>query len=380
MCWRIQSDIIAAVKRDLNLWRLLLLEMRDGIKSPELENYDEATITYNSALLVKGGYVDGDVVENGSGISVGVAMLQMTNEGHDLLEKLEAEMRAVKPELPMAPKTKKQLSVFISHSSKDEKLALALVTLLRSALNIPAEQIRCTSINGYRLPIGTDTEERLRDEVLDAKAFIGLITPSSIASAYVMFELGARWGAKLHLAPLLGAGAGVECLQGPLSSLNALGCKDVAQVHQLISDLGDLLDIQESQRTKPAVYQNLIDGLVNLSTSEGSVENQPSPIEAYHKTNPWTQGLSTVLEPEQIVNLDEEETKILQIFERDNAYGYSKEIIAERFKIHPLKAGQILERLSKREFLYRVTRIGLGDSYRLATKGRDYLIANNLLS
>lgn len=367
------------MKRDQNLWRLILLEMRDGIKSPELEKYDEATITYNSALLVKGGYVDGEVIENGSGLYAAVAMLQMTNEGHDLLEKLEAEIRAVKPEFQMTQKTKKQLSIFISHSSKDEKLAGSVVMLLRGALNIPAEQIRCTSVNGYRLPIGADIEEQLRGEVRDAKAFIGLITPSSIASAYVMFELGARWGANLHLAALLGAGAGKEYLHGPLSSLNALECNDAAQVHQLISDLGDLLDIHVGQRTKPAAYQNLVDDLVNLSTSGTPTKTQTLPVEAAYGKNPWTEGLSSVLEPEQIPILDEQEARILQLFARENPYGYPKEIIAQRFDIHPLIAEQILDRLSQNEFIYAVGTVGLRDCYKLAKKGRDYLIKNNLL-
>lgn len=159
--------------------------------------------------------------------------------------------------------SKEKLSLFISHSSKDEKLAAVLVELIRGALNLPAQQIRCTSVNGYRLPIGTPTEERLRDEVHQASAFIGLITPSSIESAYVMFELGARWGAKLHLAPLLGAGANSSYLRGPLGSLNALNCEDAAQVHQMINDLCHVLGVQG--QNQPAVYQRYVDELVGTS-------------------------------------------------------------------------------------------------------------------
>ncbi len=166
-------------------------------------------------------------------------------------------------EIPMPIAKQFTLSVFISHSSKDEKLAAGLVDLLRSALNIPASEIRCTSVNGYRLPIGAETENQLREEVHQAKTFIGLITPSSIASAYVMFELGARWGAKLHLAPLLGNGADSSYLRGPLGSLNALNCEDVAQVHQLIDDLAHALGL--SNRTPPAAYQRYVDELVETS-------------------------------------------------------------------------------------------------------------------
>jgi hypothetical protein len=170
------------------------------------------------------------------------------------------------------------LSVFISHGSKDEKLAEALVELLRNALNIPSDEIRCTSVNGYRLPAGAPTDEVLRREVRVSKTFIGLITPSSMESAYVMFELGARWGAGLHLVPLLGAGAGARYLRGPLGALNALKCSDAAQVHQLVDDVAKLLDIGE--RTPTAAYQAYVDRLIVASkpcepaTSGNSIKSE----------------------------------------------------------------------------------------------------------
>jgi hypothetical protein len=95
------------------------------------------------------------------------------------------------------------LAVFISHSSKDEALARAVVELLRSAMNLSSKDIRCSSVNGYRLPVGAHTETTLREEVNSAAVMVGLVTPNSLASAYVMFELGARWGVSSFLAPLL---------------------------------------------------------------------------------------------------------------------------------------------------------------------------------
>ena len=70
-----------------------------------------------------------------------------------------------------------------------------------------ADQIRCSSVEGYGLPGGVSTEEQLREDVNRTKVVVALITPNSLLSLYVMFELGARWGAKLPLVPLL---AGVE--------------------------------------------------------------------------------------------------------------------------------------------------------------------------
>ncbi len=260
-------------RRDYKLWRLILRKISDSGSISDIHYDDSAGIVHNAILLFDGGYIDGEPWRDSSGCYAGIRVPSLTNKGHDLLVKLDSENGNTNTQLLMTPNP--PVSVFISHSAKDEKLAAALVALLRSALNIPADKIRCTSVNGYRLPAGAETEVQLRQEVHDAKAFIGLITPSSMASAYVMFELGARWGAHLHLVPLLGAGAGSELLRGPLASLNALNCEDAAQVHQLMSDLSDVLAVQDA--TRPAVYEELITKLVETSKA-GRSSGQALPL------------------------------------------------------------------------------------------------------
>jgi hypothetical protein len=138
--------------------------------------------------------------------------------------------------------TESGLMIFISHNSKDAELALAVIELLKGGLGLRSDQIRCSSVDGYRLPVGANTEAKLREEVRAAKVMIGLITPSSLSSSYVMFELGARWGAELFLAPLL-AGVRPQELSGPLSLLNALSSSNEAQLHQLLDDVSKQLDL-----------------------------------------------------------------------------------------------------------------------------------------
>jgi len=151
------------------------------------------------------------------------------------------------------------LKVFISHSAKDAEIASAVVDLLRSALDLKAEEIRCSSVDGYRLRIGAETDSEVRREVLSAQAFIGLISPNAITSAYVMFELGARWGTYKTLAPLLAPGVAPDVLEAPLSNLNVLSADKPGQVHQLVSDLGAVLGITPES---PAVYQKHVERLV----------------------------------------------------------------------------------------------------------------------
>ena len=72
--------------------------------------------------------------------------------------------------------------MFVSHSSVDKNTAEAFVDLLRVALRLSAKDIRCTSVEGHKLPAGTNSDDQLRQEIFEAQAFIALLSPASIQS------------------------------------------------------------------------------------------------------------------------------------------------------------------------------------------------------
>jgi len=212
----------------------------------ELDNYDEARgIT---KILENNGFVETFGTKDG------------------LSAKITSEGKLYWEENSKSIKTKeKKMDIFISHSSQDSDTAKLLIDLLITSLNLSSSKIRCTSVNGYRLPAGASTDDMLKKEVHESKVLIGLISPNSINSAYVLFELGARWGASLPLIPLITSELGSELLKGPLSGINALNCCESAQLQQLISDLKTELKIVGES---PEVYQEKIDLLVNHSLKE----------------------------------------------------------------------------------------------------------------
>jgi|ERR1700682_4295549 len=169
------------------------------------------------------------------------------------------------------------ISVFISHSSKDADLALALIELLKAGLGLLSNEIRCSSVDGHRLPVGANTERKLREEVNEARVVIGLITPSSLSSAFVMFELGARWGANQFLAPLL-AGVKPAELRGPLSLLNALSSSSEAQLHQLLENvsvrLGLSLQSAASYTRYIAAVKQLSEGIASAAVVQPSAKEE----------------------------------------------------------------------------------------------------------
>jgi hypothetical protein len=168
------------------------------------------------------------------------------------------------------------IKLFISHSSKDQELVERLIELVKNALHLSSSEIRCTTIDGYRLPGGAKTNEQLKREVRESPAFIGLISTAATDSMYVLFELGARWGSDRHLLPLLAPGVSAEILKGPLSEINALNCNSSSQLQQLVQDLAEVLNIRPES---PAAYQRYIDEVLNISRSEDNIQPIDEKVE-----------------------------------------------------------------------------------------------------
>jgi hypothetical protein len=154
------------------------------------------------------------------------------------------------------------MKIFVSHSSADKRIAEAFVDLLRVALPLSAKEIRCTSVDGYKLEAGTNSDEQLRQEVFEAQAFLALLSPASIQSIYVMFELGARWGANRYLAPVMVAGLTPSALKAPLSAIHAVTGTSEGDLHQLIDTLSERLDVVAE---KPAAYAKALNAFVTAS-------------------------------------------------------------------------------------------------------------------
>ncbi len=179
------------------------------------------------------------------------------------LRKTSSQKSSMKP----ASKMFYSLEVFISHSSDDRDLAEALVGLLRSALNLNPNSIRCTSVPGYKLPLGADTDEKIRSEILDSRVLIGLLTPTSLKSSYVLFELGARWGKNLFIGPLLAKGAQAGFLRGPITGFNALQAHNERDMHQFLEDVAKQMG---SAVNNPAVYSNDLKAFVSQAGSDST--------------------------------------------------------------------------------------------------------------
>lgn len=154
------------------------------------------------------------------------------------------EKTAQSKEPPVPEYSVNSLKVFVSHSSADRDAAAAFAGLLRDALRLSARDIRCTSVSEYKLPAGANADDHLRREVFECVAFVALLSRASLNSAYVMFELGARWGAGRPMVPLRIGGLGVEVLEAPLSAMQSVDGASEIEIHSLIKTLGEWIGVE----------------------------------------------------------------------------------------------------------------------------------------
>ena len=162
------------------------------------------------------------------------------------------------------------IRVFISHSGADKDLAEALIRLLRAALPLEPDSIRCTSVHGYRLPTGAGVDAQIRSDAVDATTFLAVLTPASLESIYVLFELGARWGVGKPLFPLVARGTTTAALEGPLHAIHARECV-AAELYQFLADMAKALSVQQY---RPQVFQSELVTFIAMAAANTA----PAPV------------------------------------------------------------------------------------------------------
>ena len=166
--------------------------------------------------------------------------------------------------------------IFISHRHKDEDVVKAFVYLLQAAFYVDKEDIRCTSVQPYTLPAGERTPDRLRAEISQARVVLGILTPDTKESSYVLLELGAAWGQKVRCFPLLAKGATPADIPSAISDLNFLHLAKAKDCHQLIEDIKDVAGFRRRKGVGAQIEENVTD-LVQRARARGA-RRQVKPL------------------------------------------------------------------------------------------------------
>jgi uncharacterized SAM-dependent methyltransferase len=127
--------------------------------------------------------------------------------------------------------------VFLSHSSEDITVVAQFVHLLEDGIGLERTEIRCSSLQGYGLPLGSPFRDAIRDDIEAADAVLALVSPSFIKSAYCMGEIGIAWGLRKQLIPLLLPTVTPGDIRGPLDSLVVSNVSDTGALDTLWEEL-----------------------------------------------------------------------------------------------------------------------------------------------
>lgn len=133
------------------------------------------------------------------------------------------------------------IDVFVSHSSKDKLILQKLVHLIRNAITVEGKSlsIRCTSVPGFGYKVGENIYQKIKEEVVDCRVFIVVLSRNSMISQPTMFECGARWATGKLLIPISIHEKGVRVMKEPLKTLLGEELKNPIGVQQILEQIRD---------------------------------------------------------------------------------------------------------------------------------------------
>jgi hypothetical protein len=112
------------------------------------------------------------------------------------------------------------------------------------------ESVRCTTVPGHKLPVGSDFAKTLVNDIGDSALVIGLLTPAALSSGWVLFELGATWGAQKNLKPLVADSVDLKALPGPLVNQHAAKLSSKSDIAQFIEEAALLIGAKKRTAAK----------------------------------------------------------------------------------------------------------------------------------
>lgn len=121
-----------------------------------------------------------------------------------LLALLKSDFESDDTGIADTPEKNQINKVFISHSSKDVKVVDEFVDLLET-IGLDSNQIFCSSLSGYGIPLGENFIECLKSELSDLNTMvIFMLSENFYKSPVSMCEMGATWiQSKEHIPVLI---------------------------------------------------------------------------------------------------------------------------------------------------------------------------------
>ena len=151
--------------------------------------------------------------------------------------------------------------VFISHAELDKEFANELVTLLEFIGIKGKEHLLCTSVDGYRIPLGRDIVEYLRDVFNKFNLFVIILhTHNYYTRTVCLNEMGAAWALKTKYFSVLAPDFSFSEMTGVVNNRDVaikIGADDCeARVNQLKNELVDFFGLSRPDEDRWPHYRN----------------------------------------------------------------------------------------------------------------------------
>lgn len=189
----------------------------------------------------------------------------------------ESSHQAERNELTMSQKSPK---VFISHSSLDKDYVAALVDLLE-AIGLNEQQIFCSSISGYGIPLDEDIYDYLKLQFDNHELHVILVLSDNYyESVACMNEMGAAWMLQSKYTTVLLPGFEFKNIKGAINP-RKIGLKldnDSTDVKEKLGQLKDsLLEEFDLSPIKDVRWESKRDNFINAI----SKLNVPNSLSQY---------------------------------------------------------------------------------------------------
>lgn len=140
--------------------------------------------------------------------------------------------------------------MFISHAVKDSKIAAEVVGLLEEGMGVPEAEIFCSSLAGYGIPTGQNFVTYIKEQLLEPKVVILLLTPSYFESKFCLSEMGAAWIKSHTQFPILVPPLGYDSVKDVLLGIQVAKVDDDIKYNELLEILEKSIEFSPKSRTK----------------------------------------------------------------------------------------------------------------------------------
>lgn len=136
--------------------------------------------------------------------------------------------------------------IFISHSSEDREIVTELVNLLEN-MGIKSNQIFCSSVDGYGIPLGDNFLERIKSELNDDVMVLFVLTENFYKSPVCMCEMGAAWVQSKHHIPIVVPPFDFSNIRGVIQLTQGIKINEKGHLNTLLTDICNKFQITQPE-------------------------------------------------------------------------------------------------------------------------------------